>query len=238
MDIPVRKMLVNPNKYGIKCPFDLDWEYVTIHNTYNDASAHNEIQYMINNTKEVSFHDAVDDIEIVTGIPHNRNAWAAGDGAKGKGNRKSLHIEICYSKSGGERYKKAEANTIKYTAQLLKERGFGIDRVKKHEDWSGKHCPHRILDEGRWRKFLNSINEELVKLNTPKKTIHFLTGGYAGSSLAEIHSYITTNNWWFNPAKNADGSITFTVGGFGEGTKAAVEFEDYLKEHNWWYEIR
>jgi N-acetylmuramoyl-L-alanine amidase len=37
---------------------------------------------MIRNDNKVSFHYAIDDIEIVQGIPENRNAWHAGDGGK------------------------------------------------------------------------------------------------------------------------------------------------------------
>ncbi|PFR47648.1 N-acetylmuramoyl-L-alanine amidase, partial [Bacillus cereus] len=77
--------------------------------TYNDASAENEIFYMINNNNEVSFQIAVDDKEAVQGLPLERNAWACGDG-NGPGNRKSISVEICYSLSGGERYYKAENN--------------------------------------------------------------------------------------------------------------------------------
>src|SRR5690606_29165546 len=128
----VRKKLVPSSKYGIKCPYKMDAEFITLHNTYNDASANNEISYMISNDNEVSYHFAIDDKEVVQGLPLDRNGWHAGDGGSGTGNRKSIGIEISYSKSGGERYKKAEKNTIKFTAQLLHERGWGIDRVKKH----------------------------------------------------------------------------------------------------------
>ncbi len=41
----------------------MDPVYITVHNTYNDASAENEIAYMIRNDNEVSFHFAVDDKE-------------------------------------------------------------------------------------------------------------------------------------------------------------------------------
>ncbi len=106
---------------------------------------------MIGNNNEVSYHFAVDDEEVVQGIPTNRNAWHTGDGSGvNSGNRTSIGVEVCYSKSGGERYRKAEALAIKFIAQLLKERDWGVDRVKKHQDWSGKYCPHRVLDEGRW----------------------------------------------------------------------------------------
>ncbi|MEC0685651.1 peptidoglycan-binding protein, partial [Bacillus haynesii] len=46
----------------------------------------------------------------------------------------------------------------------LKERGWGVDRVKKHQDWSGKYCPHRVLDEGRWDAVKAAIAAELKAL--------------------------------------------------------------------------
>lgn len=169
MSIPVVKNLVPSNKYSIKCPYTMNAEYITIHNTANDASARNEIAYMIRNNGEVSYHFAVDDKEVVQGIPVNRNAWHCGDGFFGTGNRKSIGVEICYSKSGGERYKKAEQNAIKFIAQLLYERGWGIDRVRTHQQWSGKYCPHRILSEGRLNQVLKAIGDELDKLKNPVK---------------------------------------------------------------------
>ena len=53
-------------------------KYIVIHNTYNDASAENEINYMISNNNVVSFHYAVDDKEVIQGVPLDRNTWNAG----------------------------------------------------------------------------------------------------------------------------------------------------------------
>ena len=63
------KNLVSPSLYYCKCPFDMNPTRIVVHNTANDASARNEIQYMINNRNEVSYHYAIDDKEIVQGIP-------------------------------------------------------------------------------------------------------------------------------------------------------------------------
>ncbi|WP_231833990.1 N-acetylmuramoyl-L-alanine amidase [Bacillus subtilis] len=164
MTISVKKNLVSEAKYALKCPNAMTAEYITIHNTANDASAANEISYMIGNTSSTSFHFAVDDKEVRQGIPTNRNAWHTGDGTNGTGNRKSIGVEICYSKSGGAKYKAAEKLAIKFVAQLLKERGWGIDRVRKHQDWNGKYCPHRILSEGRWDEVKAAIEAELKAL--------------------------------------------------------------------------
>ena len=151
-----RQMLVDESKWNIKCPYKMEPEYITVHNTANDASAENEVKYMISNNNEVSFHYAVDDKEAVQGVLTDRNTWNAGDGANGTGNRKSIAVEICYSKSGGERFIQAEKNAAIVVADLLKGWDLGVDRVRKHQDWNGKYCPHRTLDMG-WDRFLKMV---------------------------------------------------------------------------------
>lgn len=154
----VRQILVDESKWNIKCPYSMTPEYITVHNTANDASAENEIKYMISNDNQVSFHYAVDDKEVVQGILTSRNTWHAGDGANGTGNRKSIAVEICYSKSGGDRFVKAEKKAAELIAELLHSWDLGLDRVKKHQDWNGKYCPHRTLDMG-WDRFLKMVEQ-------------------------------------------------------------------------------
>lgn len=131
-----------------------------MHNTANDASAENEIKYMQSNFEQTSFHYAVDDKEAVQGGPLDRNSWHAGDGGYGKGNRYGISIEICYSRSGGMRFIQAEKNAAKLIAGILDERGWGIERVFKHQDFSPKVCPHRTLEMG-WDRFLKMVREEM-----------------------------------------------------------------------------
>ncbi len=156
----VTKNLVPADKYYLKCPYSMEAEFFVVHNTANDASARDEIAYMIRNDLEKSFHYAIDDKEVVQGIPESRNAWHAGDGKNGKGNRCGIGIEICYSLSGGERFIAAEQRAAKFIAKKLKAKGWGIDRVKKHQDFDGKYCPHRTLDMG-WQRFINMIKAEM-----------------------------------------------------------------------------
>ena len=200
----IKQNLVSKEKYSIKCPYTMIAEFFVVHNTSNDASAENEIKYMITNNNEVSFHYAVDDIEIVQGIPEDRNTWNAGDGSNGKGNRKGISIEICYSKSGGERFDKAEQNAAKFIAYRLKEKGWGIDKVKKHQDFSNKYCPHRTLDLG-WERFLNMIRAELgeqqtaIPTSTPAPVqstgkIDVKYQVYAGKWYADIINYNEVNS--------------------------------------------
>ncbi|EEM46738.1 N-acetylmuramoyl-L-alanine amidase [Bacillus thuringiensis serovar pakistani str. T13001] len=111
---------------------------------------------MIRNDKQVSFHIAVDDKEAVQGIPLERNAWHCGDGG-GNGNRKSIGVEICYSLNGGNLYYKAEGNAAIVVAQLMKQYNIPISKVRTHQSWSGKYCPHRMLAEGRWNSFIERV---------------------------------------------------------------------------------
>lgn len=154
------KNLVAPNKYHVKCPYNMTPTRIVVHNTANDASAENEIAYMIRNNYQVSFHYAVDDKGVVQGILENRNAWHCGDGGNGKGNREGIAIEICYSKSGGAKFDKAEANAVELIVDILKRHGWGVDKVTKHQDYNGKYCPHRTLDLG-WDRFIKEIEAKL-----------------------------------------------------------------------------
>lgn len=169
--IKITQKLVSSTKYNIKCPYKMTPEYITVHNTANDATAENEISYMNNNNNEVSYHFAVDDIQAVQGLPLDRNGWHCGDGGNGIGNRKSIGIEICYSKSGGDKFTKAENNAVELIAHLLKKYGWGIDRVKKHQDWSNKRCPHRTLDLG-WDRFIKMIEEKLNDSSTTNSQVN------------------------------------------------------------------
>lgn len=170
MAYTIIKNYVSKLKYSLKCPYSMTPEGITVHNTANDASAVNEVKYMIGNSSSTSFHVAVDDVSVVLGIPFNRNAFHAGDGKNGKGNRKTIGIEICHSKSGGTKFDNAEKNAAKYIATLLKEYGWTIKNVYRHKDWSNKNCPHRTIANG-WQRFLNMIQGELDKLNGKNTTV-------------------------------------------------------------------
>lgn len=160
------RLMVPESKYSIKCPYSMNANGICVHNTANKASAMAEISYMVGNNDKVSYHYAVDDYRIVQGVEENRNAWHAGDGANGKGNRNKIAIEICYSTGSSDLFNKSEILAAKFIAYKLKEKGWGIERVSKHQDYNGKYCPHRTLDLG-WERFLNMIRAELGQAINP-----------------------------------------------------------------------
>ena len=207
--VTIRKIDCPKDKYGIKCPYEMKPEFVVIHNTANNASAVNEIAYMHRNNNEVSFHYAVDDKEIIQGLPLNRNSWNAGDGGNGKGNRKGISIEICYSKSGGAKFETAQKNAAELTAKLLKDYGWGIDKVKKHQDFNGKHCPHRTLDDYGWDYFLKLVEGYM----TPKTTAKIKKGSLVSiKSGAKYYNGKTVPSWvqkqkWYVASVSGDRAI-------------------------------
>ena len=152
--------LLPSSKYSKKCPYSMTPIGVCIHNTYNNAPAINEITYMKNNDSSTSYHIAVDDKEAIQAIPFNRNAFHAGDGGNGNGNRKYIAVEICYSKSGGERFKKAESRAAIEVAAILKQYGWNVNNVKAHRDFSKKDCPHRT----NMTEFKKLVQNELNRL--------------------------------------------------------------------------
>ncbi len=199
--VAIRKIDCPKDKYNIKCPYEMKPEFIVIHNTANNASASNEVAYMHRNNNEVSFHFAVDDKEIIQGLPLNRNSWNAGDGGSGKGNRKGISIEICYSKSGGTKFETAQKNAAELTAKLLKDYGWGIDKVKKHQDFNGKYCPHRTLADYGWGYFLNLVKGYM----TPKTTttnvkkdslVSIKSGAVYYNSTKKVPSWVLGDKWY------------------------------------------
>lgn len=173
----IRKSLIDNSRYSLKCPYYMKVEYVTYHNTDNNASADAEVKNIkrLDNNAQVSFHVAVDEKEAVQVVPFNRNAWAAGDG-NGSGNRKSIHVEICRNELGANNptFKKCEDNAVEVCAQLLKENGLGIDRLKPHKYWSGKNCPSTTNHTDFERRVKNKLNSNFNTNNT------FKNGDYTG----------------------------------------------------------
>lgn len=153
MEINIKKMISKKNCYiGQNKP-----AYVVIHETDNwskGANAKCHAQAMKNGNLVGTVHYYVDSNDIYQTLDHSDGAWAVGDG-KGKygiTNRNSINIEICVNPESD--YYKAVEKAEQLAAYLLKQYGWGTDRLKRHYDASRKHCPRRIQDEGLWPNFV------------------------------------------------------------------------------------
>lgn len=171
--LKIRKFLLPTKLYPTRSPYSMKPEGITVHNTWNTAPAINEASYVRINPLHVSYHYVVDEKEAIQVLPLDRNGWHAGDGRNGKGNRKTIGVEIARSRSDLNTFLKAEKNGATLVALLLKQYNWGLERVYKHQDWSGKYCPHRTLDLG-YERFLKMVQAELDELNkafTPVSSI-------------------------------------------------------------------
>lgn len=169
-------------------------KYITIHSTGNKKStAQNERDWLTNpsNTRTASWHIVVDEKGAIEAIPLNEIAYHAGDRT---GNNTSIGIEMCES---GNRNKVLD-NTVKLVAKMLYDRKWGIDRLKRHYDWSGKNCP-RILNYNNWKGW------ELFKFNVNKElTILKQRGGNV--SKHEPSNWAKEDWEWAKRNKITDGS--------------------------------
>jgi len=153
----ITKVNCPANKVAIKCPYTQTPELIVVHNTFGTSSAMSEVSYMLGNDKYVSFHYAVDNERAVQGIDENRCAWHSGNYPI---NLKSIGIEICYSKNGGEIFEQSENNAAELIADILKRYGWGIDKVRYHKEFANTSCPHKTLELG-WERFLNKVRAKL-----------------------------------------------------------------------------
>ena len=155
-------------------------EYLTIHSTGNlKSTAQNERDNLnrAGNISSTGFHIAVDEEQAIECIPLDMIAYHAGDGTNGPGNTKTIGIEICES---GNREKTIQ-NAVELIARMLRERNWGIEKLRRHFDWSGKNCP-RILNYNNWEGWdvfklqveekLKEVNKKEKKLDTIRISLH------------------------------------------------------------------
>lgn len=153
-NLVIKQVALPQSKYPIKAPYAMEPIGVTIHETDNEATAINEIAYMHSNDNYTSFHFAVDNVDIIQGLPLDRNGFHAGDGANGTGNRKTIAIEIAgnYRRTGNVGqptawYYDARANAEMLTGYLLYKYNWTEKDIYTHNHWVGKNCPRVILRE-------------------------------------------------------------------------------------------
>lgn len=218
--VPVNVKIVPKGNPKIRPGFALNPSYITIHNTDNQAKGANaaaHANYLINqakmgeNARAASWHFTVDDVSIYQHIPINEVAWHAGDGGNGTGNRHSLAIEIC-EHADQKDYKKAEENAIQLAVYLAKKLNIPVANIVPHQHWSGKHCPHKILDApGGWAAFFNRIKTDYNGTQPPSSR-PILKLGSRGDAVKELQQLL-----------NKHGYKLAVDGIFGQKTLAAVK---------------
>ncbi|AVB11403.1 N-acetylmuramoyl-L-alanine amidase [Bacillus velezensis] len=195
--------------------------YITVHNTSNTAKGANaasHARFVKNNPSTgVSWHFTVDDTEIYQHLPLNENGWHAGDGNSGTGNRKSIGIEICENSDGD--FEKAVANAQGLIKKLMKEQGISLANVVPHQRWSGKYCPHKLLD--RWDSFKAGIS------GAPSKTV---TSPDVKTNGSYVKNTVIADSLNVRTQRNANSSIVLVL-----RKGSTVQYQKGSTQNGWGY---
>lgn len=156
-----------------------DIQYLVYHYTGNDGDNDaNNAAYFRDHVVEASAHYFVDDDSITQSVPDLYVAYAVGGklwsdtGRTGGGtmygvitNRNSLSIEMCDTRR--DSVLQATEATMERAAALgralMDKYGITPDRVYRHFDVTGKHCPAYWMDEAAWAGFKARLEERMTE---------------------------------------------------------------------------
>ena len=181
MSYLLKERIAEAGNYGGSRPaFQI--QYLVIHYTGNDGdTAEGNGSYFANNRVKASAHYFVDDDSVVRSVPDLRIAWAVGGrlwadvSETGGGslygavtNANSISVELCGTAGNGTR-RASEAtleNAVSLCRALMKQYDIPIERVCRHFDVTGKHCPAYFMDYAKWAAFKSRLEDEPMD-NTP-----------------------------------------------------------------------
>lgn len=149
-------------------------KYLVYHYTGNTGDrAVNNAKYYQNTVVQASAHYFVDDGEIYQSVEDLQTAWSVGgkkwaDCPKTGGgtlygvvtNGNSISIEMCGTARNGQRM--ASEVTLERAAalgrELMEKYHIPIERVVRHFDVTGKHCPAYMMESGAWEAFKSRLS--------------------------------------------------------------------------------
>ena len=117
---------------------------MAVHYTATSASAHNNLVYFSRAGANASAHLFVDkDGTIRQSVHFEDTAWAVGNFPQ---NQRTVSVEVV---SAGEDFTDAQINALAQIYEYLRAT-YGITRVIRHYDVTGKRCPAPYVDESKW----------------------------------------------------------------------------------------
>ena len=181
MSYTLKEQLANSGNYGGSRNAS-QIKYLIFHYTGNDGDkAANNAAYFQQNIVKASAHYFVDDTTVWRSVPDLKVAWAVG-GSKypnadktGGGtmhgiitNTNSISIEMCDTIRNGV-YQASEATLANAAAlgrELMAKYGIPLERVYRHFDVTGKHCPSYLVNAQKWAEFKKRLEVKIMD-NTP-----------------------------------------------------------------------
>lgn len=174
------RVSIIPEGNGNRPAYPMVATSITIHETANtalgaNAEMHRRFVHDGGGAEGVSFHYVVDDHESIQLLPDTENAWHAGDGREGAGNRTSIAIERCVNRDADPA--EVQRRLVTLTRRLMTAHDIPVSKVYQHNHWSGKDCPMQMRHNGQWDVFLAQL-----RLHEPTRyfpeTAQYVGGGF------------------------------------------------------------
>ncbi len=205
-------------------------KYIVIHFTANDGDTdEGNGKYFHNNVVKASAHYFVDSDSVTHSVPDGRVAWSVGGSKYGDcaqtgggslygvvNNTNSISIELCDDRKDGAIYPSAATieNALELTRQLMEKYGVPVERVIRHFDVTGKHCPdYWCGTAAKNAAWLSEFRDRLGGAPAAEDPTPVLVYGYVGEVVKRLQTIL--NGLSFGPL-DVDGS-------FGPATLAAVK---------------
>lgn len=130
-------------------------------NTNVGANAVANRNYFENHPQnKVSAHYVVDDHQVILCVPEDEMAYHVGgkryqpralELLSSYPNNCTIGIEMCVNADGD--FRKTYENTVNLAADILKRHGWGVDRLWRHYDVTGKDCPKFFANDITAKQF-------------------------------------------------------------------------------------
>lgn len=159
---------------------------LVVHWTANEKKGADAIanrNYFNKPTTEASAHYIVDDRQIVRCLPEKEMGYHVG--AKSYKpevvamlsrypNDCTIGIEMCVNADGS--FAKTYQQTVQLAADILKRYGWGVDKLWRHYDITGKNCPAFFVDDRMAQAFLGKTAQ--AAWGSFKQDVHRLLTGF------------------------------------------------------------
>lgn len=192
---------------------------LVIHWTANEGKGANAVanrNYFNKPTTEASAHYIVDDKQTIRCLPENEMGYHVGAKSykpealkqlSSYPNNCTIGIEMCVNADGS--FQETYRRTVELAADILKRYGWGVDKLWRHFDITGKNCPAYFVSDNfarkytgltaaqAWAKFKDDV-QRLLTANpqpTPKPVdkvsivingVHLPTQGYLQDKISHL----------------------------------------------------
>lgn len=210
---------------------------LVIHWTANERAGANAAanrSYFNNPTTVASAHYIVDDKQIIRCLPENEMGYHVGAKSYKPGalqklssypNNCTIGIEMCVNSDGN--FQAMYQSTVELAADILKRYGWGVDKLWRHFDVTGKNCPAYFVSDDYARRFVGLTAAQAW--SKFKDDVHRLLTGYPQKTKSKKEAVTIA---YILPIQGyvINGISHLPIRAIAETVGATVDFEPHTKQ--------